>query len=32
MEQLIAEAKSLGDTHELVLVAQDTTRYGVDTG
>lgn len=32
MEQLIAEAASLGDTHELVLVAQDTTRYGVDTG
>ena len=32
MEQLSAEAKSLGDTHELVLVAQDTTRYGVDTG
>ena len=32
MEQLIAEAKGLGDTHELVLVAQDTTRYGVDTG
>lgn len=32
MQQLIDEAKGLGDTHELVLVAQDTTRYGVDTG
>ena len=32
MEQLIAEARSLGLTQELVLVAQDTTRYGEDTG
>ena len=32
MEELIAEAKSLGETQELVLVAQDTTRYGEDTG
>lgn len=32
MEQLIAEARSLGPTQELVLVAQDTTRYGEDTG
>ena len=32
MEELIAEAKSLGQTEEVVLVAQDTTRYGEDTG
>ena len=32
MEQLLAEAKGLGETQELVLVAQDTTRYGEDTG
>ncbi len=32
MEELIAEAKSLGETDELVLVAQDTTRYGEDVG
>lgn len=32
MEQLLAEAKGLGQTQELVLVAQDTTRYGEDTG
>lgn len=32
MEELISEAKSLGETDELVLVAQDTTRYGEDLG
>ena len=32
MEQLVAEAGSLGETQELVLVAQDTTRYGEDRG
>lgn len=32
MERLVNEARSLGETHELVLVAQDTTRYGTDTG
>ncbi len=32
MEELIAEAKSLGKTEELILVAQDTTRYGEDGG
>lgn len=32
LEDLIAEAESLGDTQELVLVAQDTTRYGEDSG
>ena len=32
MEQLLAEARGLGQTQELVLVAQDTTRYGEDTG
>ena len=32
MEELVAEAKSLGETDELVLVAQDTTRYGEDLG
>ena len=31
-EALMKEARSLGDTQELVLVAQDTTRYGEDTG
>ena len=30
METLIAEAESLGDVAELILVAQDVTRYGVD--
>ncbi len=30
MEELIREAKELGDTAELILVAQDTTRYGED--
>lgn len=29
-EKLIAEAKSLGEVKELILVAQDTTRYGED--
>lgn len=32
MDALIEEAKSLGHTEELVLVAQDTTRYGEDGG
>ena len=32
MEQLVAEAGGLGETQELVLVAQDTTRYGEDRG
>ena len=32
MEQLVEEARSLGETEELVLVAQDTTRYGEDVG
>ena len=32
LEALVAEAKSLGETQELVLVAQDTTRYGEDKG
>lgn len=32
MEELVAEAKSLGKTKELILVAQDTTRYGEDGG
>ncbi len=32
MEDLIKEAKGLGETDELVLVAQDTTRYGEDLG
>ncbi len=31
-EELVREAASLGETEELVLVAQDTTRYGEDTG
>ena len=30
MEKLIAEAESLGELSELILVAQDTTRYGED--
>ncbi len=30
MENLIAEAKELGDVAELIVVAQDTTRYGED--
>lgn len=30
MENLLEEAKNLGDVRELVLVAQDTTRYGED--
>jgi ribosomal protein S12 methylthiotransferase len=30
MENLINEAKSLGDVAELILVAQDVTRYGID--
>lgn len=30
MENLLKEAESLGDIAELVLVAQDTTRYGED--
>ncbi len=30
MEQLVEEAKGLGDLEELILVAQDTTRYGED--
>lgn len=30
MEKLVAEAESLGDLSELILVAQDTTRYGED--
>ena len=32
MEELVEEARSLGETQELVLVAQDTTRYGEDGG
>lgn len=28
MEELVAEAESLGDISELILVAQDVTRYG----
>ncbi len=32
MEELVEEARSLGQTEELVLVAQDTTRYGEDGG
>ncbi len=32
MEELVAEAAALGETEELVLVAQDTTRYGEDGG
>ena len=30
MEKLLEEAKELGEVKELVLVAQDTTRYGED--
>lgn len=30
MEKLIEEARTLGDLSELILVAQDTTRYGTD--
>ena len=30
MEELLKEAADLGDTAELILVAQDTTRYGED--
>ncbi len=32
MEELISEAKAMGQTQELILVAQDTTRYGEDGG
>lgn len=32
MEELLEEAKSLGQTQELILVAQDTTRYYEDFG
>ncbi len=32
MEELVEEAASLGETEELVLVAQDTTRYGEERG
>ena len=30
IESLIEEAKNLGDISELILVAQDVTRYGID--
>lgn len=30
IENLVEEAKSLGEVQELILVAQDVTRYGVD--
>ena len=30
MEKLVEEAQGLGDVSELILVAQDTTRYGED--
>lgn len=30
IEDLVEEAKDLGEVEELILVAQDTTRYGVD--
>ncbi|MCD8309335.1 MAG: 30S ribosomal protein S12 methylthiotransferase RimO [Clostridia bacterium] len=30
MDELIAEAEALGDISELILVAQDVTRYGID--
>ena len=30
MEKLIQEAEGLGDVSELILVAQDVTRYGID--
>lgn len=32
MDELVEEARSLGRTEELILVAQDTTRYGEDGG
>ena len=32
MDTLVEEARSLGHTEELILVAQDTTRYGEDGG
>lgn len=30
VEELLKEAECLGDVSELILVAQDTTRYGID--
>ena len=30
IEKLVEEAKNLGELHELILVAQDVTRYGAD--
>ena len=30
MKNLLKEAKELGEISELILVAQDTTRYGED--
>ncbi len=30
MEKLVEEAETLGDVKELILVAQDVTRYGID--
>ncbi len=30
MEQLLEEAEGLGDVSELIIVAQDVTRYGID--
>ena len=30
MEQLLKEAEELGDISELIIVAQDVTRYGID--
>ena len=32
LEELLVEARSLGETEELILVAQDTSRYGEDSG
>ena len=32
MEALLEEAKGMGETEELILVAQDITRYGEDRG
>lgn len=32
MEKLVGEARELGEVSELILVAQDTTRYGTDHG
>jgi len=32
LDELVEEARSLGKTEELILVAQDTTRYGEDRG